>query len=373
MKRRTLLAMGLAVTMTAGILTGCGSSEKVEKTLTADQRISSLEKAAPTVLDMDKEASKTQKKTNQTNNSDQTKNINQAKNADQAAAIPANVSEEDRAETVAAVLAQTEPEVKPENNDASYFEPVQADNISNTPVFNPKPSNEASTQAKSEIKPESKTETKTVVKQEVKSEVKPESSAAKNSEKVQPGNTSNTPASDTNSSNKNTSEGNGLTGNLGDDHANSAAGTTDKNNNSGSSADTAVHTHNWKEHTAERWVTVVATVEDEPAQYGLFDEYHMYWYDTGTWEVTDDPSRYDAWWEDMERGPLSPISIKLAEDPENHPLFLGYDEYGHASFLSDHYHKVAKRKTVPEVTHEEVGGYYETYVDYYYCECGAKK
>ena len=28
---------------------------------------------------------------------------------------------------------------------------------------------------------------------------------------------------------------------------------------------------------------------------------------------------------------------------------------------------------IPAVTHEEDQGYYETYVDYYYCDCGATK
>ena len=30
-------------------------------------------------------------------------------------------------------------------------------------------------------------------------------------------------------------------------------------------------------------------------------------------------------------------------------------------------------KTVPAVTHEEGQGYYEKYVDYKYCDCGAEK
>ncbi len=47
---------------------------------------------------------------------------------------------------------------------------------------------------------------------------------------------------------------------------------------------------------------------------------------------------------------------------------------GGYSLTSDHAVITGNYECIsPEVTHEEDQGYYETYVDYYYCDCGATK
>lgn len=130
------------------------------------------------------------------------------------------------------------------------------------------------------------------------------------------------------------------------------------------------HEHNWIAHTDQRWVSQIVTVVDEPERYEEYDVYGIYWYNTGEWEETRDPNRYAAWWRDKEGGPTSEsASFKNYED---NPLFLGYDDQGHAMFQGDHVIRTEYDR-IPAVTHEEDQGYYETYVDYYYCDCGATK
>ena len=129
------------------------------------------------------------------------------------------------------------------------------------------------------------------------------------------------------------------------------------------------HEHNWIDHTNQRWVSQIVTVVDEPERYEPYGMYKIYWYNTGNWEETRDPDRFAAWCYDEEGGPLSTYRYSK---PEDNPLFLGYDENGHASFTGDHVLWTAY-DYIPAVTHEEDQGYYETYVDYCYCDCGATK
>ncbi len=129
------------------------------------------------------------------------------------------------------------------------------------------------------------------------------------------------------------------------------------------------HEHVWKEHSSQRWVPKIVTVVDEPAQYEKYDLYRIYWYDTNTWEETRDPARYEAWWNDANGG-----SWLLYNNYEDSPLFLGYNDQGGYSLTSDHAVISGNYECIsPEITHEEDQGYYETYVDYYYCDCGATK
>lgn len=130
------------------------------------------------------------------------------------------------------------------------------------------------------------------------------------------------------------------------------------------------HEHVWHEHTAQRWVPNVVTVVDEPERYEEYDMWRFYWYNTGTWEETRDYARWDAWWNDWEGGYWAPNSMSMVINPEDCPLFIGYNELGQESYMGDHVHWIEYEK-IPAVTHEEDQGYYETYTDYYYCDCGA--
>lgn len=138
-------------------------------------------------------------------------------------------------------------------------------------------------------------------------------------------------------------------------------------------AESSGHTHTWKEHTTQRWVSNMLTVIDQPEQTIAYDIYRMYWYDTGTWEETRDPSRFDIWENDMAGGPLSPNSQSMVQNPEDCPLFKGYNDLGQPVFTGDHAIIGPYYETIPAVTHEEDHGHYETCIDYYYCDCGAHK
>ena len=142
--------------------------------------------------------------------------------------------------------------------------------------------------------------------------------------------------------------------------------------NSEESSQTA-HQHVWKEHTAEKWVEDIVTVVDQPERYEEYNLYRMYWYDKGTWEETRDPSRFNAWERDRTGGPFSPNSINMVKNPEDCPLFTGYNELGQPTYTGDHAIIKGLYDIIPAVTHEEDRSHYETYVDYYYCDCGAKK
>lgn len=130
-----------------------------------------------------------------------------------------------------------------------------------------------------------------------------------------------------------------------------------------------VHEHNWIAQTNQRWVSQIVTVVDEPERYEEYGIFKIYWYNTGTWEETRDPDRFTEW-AHSEYGSLYPFYY--INNYEDDPLFLGYNELGQPSFTSDHALWTGY-DFIPAVTHEEDQGYYETYVDYYYCDCGATK
>lgn len=130
-----------------------------------------------------------------------------------------------------------------------------------------------------------------------------------------------------------------------------------------------VHEHNWISQTNQRWVSQIVTVVDEPERYEEYGIFKIYWYNTGTWEETRDPDRFTEW-AHSEYGSLYPFYY--INNYEDDPLFLGYNELGQPSFTSDHALWTGY-DFIPAVTHEEDQGYYETYVDYYYCDCGATK
>ena len=126
------------------------------------------------------------------------------------------------------------------------------------------------------------------------------------------------------------------------------------------------HQHVWKEHTAEKWVEDIVTVVDQPERYEEYNLYRMYWYDKGTWEETRDPSRFNEWERDRTGGPFSPNSINMVKNPEDCPLFTGYNELGQPTYTGDHAIIKGLYDIIPAVTHEEDRSHYETYVDYYY-------
>ena len=109
----------------------------------------------------------------------------------------------------------------------------------------------------------------------------------------------------------------------------------------------------------EIWVTV----EDEPARTEKVTEYRLYWWDTKTWQTTEDSSVFADW----QRKKMEWLRTYRYENNMPPELFLGYDENGNPTYQNDHA-IVTYNKTIPAVTHEE------KQVDYQYCSiCGQRK
>ena len=151
---------------------------------------------------------------------------------------------------------------------------------------------------------------------------------------------------------------------------NSSSGAAPSGGNSGS-VTPASHTHTWKAHTAQKWVSNIVTVVDQPEKTEKYSIYRMYWYNTGKWEETRDPQRFNEWYK-SKNGGLYTLYNPYPK-PEDNPLFISYDKNGNPQYTNDHTIIGPYYDVTPAVTHEEDHGHYETYVDYYYCDCGARK
>lgn len=125
-----------------------------------------------------------------------------------------------------------------------------------------------------------------------------------------------------------------------------------ENSSSTSSESENVETENTEiDHTAQRWVSNWVTVVDTPSQtitgaqlYTLHSDGN--WYGDG-----------EVYW--FENGFTSDDFKEILRDKIRNEGYIG--------------NYVNRCKTIPAATHEEDQGYYETYVDYQYCDCGAKK
>lgn len=108
---------------------------------------------------------------------------------------------------------------------------------------------------------------------------------------------------------------------------------------------TPAHTHVWKEHTAtkQEWVPNIVTVPDYATQQVK----------TGSKIVCNCGAELT-----MSEAEDHGIAHVLAGEPSNYSIVPVYEE-----------------QTVQIGSHEEDQGHYETvsYVDYYYCDCGATK
>lgn len=178
---------------------------------------------------------------------------------------------------------------------------------------------------------------------------KENSSETKSNEKTSSGSSS---SSSKNGSSESSASSSGSSSSGGSSSGSSASSGSSGSSGAGSSgAASASHTHSWKEHTAKRWVSNMVTVVDTPAQtvYGA----QLYAKNAdGTW--TSNGAIY--WFENgFTRDDLGAI-IK--------------DKIKNEGYIGNY---VNVSKTVPAVTHTEDQGHYETYVDYYYCSCGATK
>ncbi len=169
-----------------------------------------------------------------------------------------------------------------------------------------------------------------------------------NSSNVENANTS----SNSNSSNVENINTSSTSNSSNDENTDDSTSSNSSNSNSSLEQESEpVHTHSWKDHTAQRWVSNWVTVVDTPSQtitgaqlYTLHSDGN--WYGDG-----------EIYW--FENGFTSDDFKDILKAKIKNEGYIG--------------NYVNRYKTIPAVTHEEDQGYYETYVDYQYCDCGATR
>lgn len=119
------------------------------------------------------------------------------------------------------------------------------------------------------------------------------------------------------------------------------------------------HQHDWQAHTAQKWVSDIVTVIDEPEQTISGAKFYTM-HENGEY-VADGPV---YWLEDgFTQDDLKEIIREGILNADENGLYNGV-YYGNYQNVS---------KTIPAVTYQEDQGHYESYIDYYYCACGARK
>ena len=103
------------------------------------------------------------------------------------------------------------------------------------------------------------------------------------------------------------------------------------------------HQHSWKQHTAQKWVSNMVTVPDYETQKVAVGTRYIFAYDGYTTTSEADAKAHSK-------------ELILAGLPDNRRLETIYDE-----------------KQVQVGSHQEDHGHHETYVDYEYCDCGARR
>lgn len=123
----------------------------------------------------------------------------------------------------------------------------------------------------------------------------------------------------------------------------SDTGTSDSSPASDSQTSSAGHKHSWKKHTAKKWVSNIVTVPDYSTQKVAVGNKYIFAYDGyATTDINDAKAHAKE--------------LILAGLPDNYRTEAIYEE-----------------KQVQVGSHKEDHGHYETYIDYYYCDCGARK
>jgi hypothetical protein len=147
---------------------------------------------------------------------------------------------------------------------------------------------------------------------------------------------------------------------------------TKKDNTSGNTTNTAskpagsVHQHVWKDHTAQKWVSKMVTVDDYETKTIYGARFYVY---NGTNDLGQPTyiAKGPTYW--LENGftmeDLEDLIYNGIKNADENGLYNGV-YYGN-------YQNVTKTEQVKVGSHQEDQGYYETYVDYQYCDCGAKK
>lgn len=134
------------------------------------------------------------------------------------------------------------------------------------------------------------------------------------------------------------------------------------------SSETSVptHQHVWKNHTAKKWVSKMVSVDDYKTTTVYGAKFYVY---NGTNDLGQPTyiAKGPTYW--FENGFTS-------EDLQDiiYEALLNADENGlYNGVYYGNYQNVSKTERVKTGSHQEDHGEYETYVDYQYCDCGAKK
>lgn len=124
-------------------------------------------------------------------------------------------------------------------------------------------------------------------------------------------------------------------------NSDSSSGSSDSAGNSGGSNKPSkpAHQHSWKQHTAQKWVSSMVMVPDYEIQQVAVGNRYIFAYVGYTTESIGDAKE-----------------LILAGLPDNYRTETIYEQKG-----------------VQVGFHQEDQGYYETYVDYEYCDCGATR
>lgn len=162
----------------------------------------------------------------------------------------------------------------------------------------------------------------------------------------EPADTTSKPAdkpSDGNANASSSNSGNSNTGNSGNSNSSSGSSSNTGNSSGSDKPSKPAHQHSWKQHTAQKWVSNMVTVPDYETQKVYVGTHYTFFYDG--------------------------YSTMSAADADNHSMELilaGVDD-GYRS------KDIYEEKQVQVGSHQEDHGHNETYVDYEYCDCGARR
>lgn len=161
-----------------------------------------------------------------------------------------------------------------------------------------------------------------------------------------PADTTSKPAdkpSDGNANSSSSNSGNSNSGNSGNSNSNSGSSGNAGNSSGSDKPSQPAHQHSWKQHTAQKWVSNMVTVPDYETQKVAVGTRYIFAYDGYTTTSEADAKAHSK-------------ELILAGLPDNRRLETIYET-----------------KQVQVGSHQEDHGHNETYVDYEYCDCGARR
>lgn len=161
-----------------------------------------------------------------------------------------------------------------------------------------------------------------------------------------PADTTSKPAdkpSDGNANASSSNSGNSNSGNSGNSGSNSGSSSNTGNSSGSDKPSKPAHQHSWKQHTAQKWVSNMVTVPDYETQKVAVGNRYIFAHDGYTTDNINNAKAHAK-------------ELILAGLPDNYRTETIYET-----------------KQVQVGSHQEDHGHNETYVDYEYCDCGARR